>query len=332
MKTSKWLLALCIVLILLLAACDAPASTTNSQTGATHTKLDDSLVSRLTVATQSGNFHTPLDATPDLTGTTIYFTATGPHGQGVFSVPSMGGAAKEVFTGHPYITPRAIAISSDGQYLYVTDPMADQIFVQAITGGSPTILHGSKGTSPQNLNVATVNGQQLIYFTGKDSASGQAAVLTLPITGNDTVSVIAKGSPLAAPDGVVVTQAGMIYVSDRSSTGTDVGQIVKIDGKTVTSLVNNIHLGNPAGIALSPDESILLVSALQTTNTHDQVLLIDLNTLHIGSVTKVVGQNIDDAGGLHASPGKKAMFAWADRRGKGIERNSGGAVYEVTLF
>ena len=246
----------------------------------------------------------------------------GPHGAGVFKVPASGGATTEVFTGKPFVAPRGIAISTDGQQLYVADPTAGQIFVLPIAGGTPTALKGSTGTEPQNLNIY----QQTVYFTGKDPASGQAAVLKLATAGADAATVIAKGAPFVAPDGVVVTQAGIIYVSDRSAGGSDSGAIFKIDGGSVTSVLNQLHLGNPAGIALSPDESILLISSLQATGLHDQVLLLNLATSQTGSITKIVGQNIDDAGGLHASPGKKEILAWAGKTTGGH-----GDVYVVVL-
>ena len=91
-------------------------------------------------------------------------------------------------------------------------------------------------------------------------------------------------------------------------------------------MLSQIHLGNPAGIALSPDESLLLISALQASNLHDQVLLLNLTTLQTGSVTKVVGLNVDDAGGLHTGPRDKNILAWANSSGKG-----NGGVYMVMV-
>jgi DNA-binding beta-propeller fold protein YncE len=320
MKSSKLLWLGLVMLVLLLTGCasgpNAPSSTLST------VKLDNSLVSRIAEATQSGTYQTPLDATPDLNGSTIYFTAHGPHGAGVFQVHAAGGAATEVFTGKPFLSPRGIALSSDGQQLYVADPAAGQIFVLSLTGGAPTVLKGSAGTAPQNLSIV----QQTLYFTGIDPASKLAAVLKLPITGADAPTVIARGAPLVAPDGVVANRAGTIYVADRSASGNGLGTVFKIVGTAVTPILSQIHLGDPAGIALSPDESLLLISALQASNLHDQVLLLNLTTLQTGSVTKVVGLNVDDAGGLHASPGDSNILAWAGLTGKGT-----GGVYIVMV-
>ncbi len=196
MKSSK-LFWLGLVMLALLAGCaSSPNAPTSSSTSTV--KLDDSLVSRIAAATQSGAYQTPLDATPDLNGSTIYFTAHGPHGAGVFQVPAAGGAATEVFTGKPFLSPRGLTLSADGQQLYVADPTAGQIFVLSVTGGTPTVLKGSAGTAPQNLSIV----QQTLYFTGIDPASKLAALLKLPIAGADAPTVIARGAPLVAPIGV----------------------------------------------------------------------------------------------------------------------------------
>lgn len=307
------------VLVLLLAACGSvstPANTSSTPTAV----LGDGSIKNITLVTQSGDFNNPLDSTPDVNGTTIYFTATGPHGKGVFQVPASGGAATEVFTGSPFVAPRCLVVSLDGQLIYVADPGAGNggaIFALPLHGGSPSIVRGSQQTAPQNIDVVSQNGQETIYFSGKDPSSGMPAILKLPVKGADAASVVVKGSPLVAPDGIVVTQSGTLYVSDRSAAGTDSGQIFKIEGSSIQAIVARIHTGNPAGIALSPDESLLLVSAYQSNSTNDQVLLVDLATLQTGSVTKIVGQN-QNAAGLHASHANKSILSWADvsRSGK----------------
>jgi 6-phosphogluconolactonase (cycloisomerase 2 family) len=155
------------------------------------------------------------------------------------------------------------------------------------------------------------SGQQVIYFTGKDPGSGQPAVLTLPTGGASTPTIVVKGTPLVVPDGVTVTRSGILYVTDRQATGGGEGKVFKIDRGTVSTLIEQVKLGNPAGIALSANESLLLVSAYQKNSSYDQVLVIELATQRTGSVTRVVGQNTS-AGGLHASPGKEGVFSWAD--------------------
>jgi Tol biopolymer transport system component len=307
-----------LVLALLLASCStaaAPTSTASSKTPPA--TLGNASISSITLAAKSdgATFHTPLDSTPDVEATTIYFTATGSHGPGIFRVPAGGGAVTEVFSGAPFVAPRALAFSPDGTRLVITDTAADrtgELFTLAINGGTPLPIKGSQGSAPENLNVYKQNGQQLVYFTGKDPQSRQPAVLTLPITGASAPTVVVKGAPLLAPDGIVVAPSGVIYLTDRGTR--DQGKVFEIEGSTVTTVVNQTHMGNPAGIGLSPDASLLLVSAHQPNSSFDEVLLVNLNTRQTGAVTTIVGQN-SYAGGLHVSPGHKVVFSWADTQG-----------------
>lgn len=326
MKKGTFSLIGLLLLVSLLAACGSSTPSTGNQQPASSTPktpsvtskapLDDTYITSIAQAAQADNttFHAPLDATPDGNGTAVYFTATGLHGQGVFRIATAGGAVTQVHAGSPFVTPRAIALSADGTLLTIADPTADKggaLFTIPVSGGTPTLVAGSQGTAPQNLNVYNENGQQVIYFTGKDPQSGEPAVLTLPLAGAQTPTIVAKGMPLVSPDGIVVDSSDNIYVSDRTAASAENGKIFKITNHSVTVLLNQVHTGNPAGIALSPDASVLLISAHQTTSTSDQVLLLDLSTLKTGSVTKVVGQNVS-AAGLHASPIQKGIFAWAD--------------------
>jgi len=128
----------------------------DSPTEPSQLKLGNDMVQSIEKATQSGNFTTPLDATPDPEGNVIYFTATGPQGKGVFRVPASGGEGVEIKTGAPFVAPRGLAMATNGQQIYVADPQAasggqiGQIFVQP-SGFPPlsatTPLRGTEGTS-----------------------------------------------------------------------------------------------------------------------------------------------------------------------------------------
>ena len=293
--------------------------------------LGNDIVEHVDVATQSGNFHTPLDSAPDPDATTVYFTAAGPNGPGVFRVPAAGGDVTEVLVGNPFVAPIGIAVGSDGQQVYVADPQAPgdagkagQIFVVP-TGRRPAAtLRGAGGTAPRGLDVVREGDQDMIYFTGKDPADGLPAVFKLPAAGGSAPAIVAKGAPLVEPDGVTVTKAGVVYVTDRAAAGGNAGSVFKIEGKTVTTMVNRVRTGNPAGVALSLDESVLLVSALQPDRDSDQVVLVDLKGLQTGSLTKVIEQN-QKAGGVHRARNRN-VFSWADST---AGRSGGGRIFVI---
>jgi hypothetical protein len=132
--------------------------------------------------------------------------------------------------------------------------------------------------------------------------------------------VVAKGLPLVAPDGLTVSTAGRIYLTDNAAAGPGCGKVFQIAQGHVTTLVEAAHLGAPGGIALTVDETLLLISAERSTpGRNDEVLIVSLSTLKQTSATKGIGQNHADAGGLHRARGSN-VFAWAD-----IGRNRGRA-------
>jgi sugar lactone lactonase YvrE len=297
--------------------------------GAPRTAFSQGQTETVEAATQSGNFHTPLDSTPDPNANTIYFTAIGPHGPGVFRVPAAGGEATEVVAGPPFVVPTGVAMSTDGQSLYVADPLAysdggraGQIFVISMADGSVRSLSGTEGTRPQGLDVVSQNGHDVLCFTGRDPMSREAAVFKMAATGDAAPTIVASGSPLVDPDGLAVTHTGTVYVTDHSS----VGKVFKLDGGAITCVVENTPLGEPAGIALTADESQLLVSALQSTVTRAQILVVDLATHQTKSITGVIGAN-RDAGGLHRAHNLNT-FSWC-----GVTAGTGGmgVVYRVNF-
>src|SRR5690349_13311667 len=119
MKKLSLVSGLLLILGLLVACGDAtptaaPVATTAAASTTSQAMASaDAAVKEIKQATQSGDYSSPLDSTPDPEGTNIYFTATGPKGQGVFKVPAAGGAASEVFTGAPFVAPRGIYMSAD---------------------------------------------------------------------------------------------------------------------------------------------------------------------------------------------------------------------------
>ncbi len=258
----------------------------------------------------------PWDAVPSPDGSVVYFTAIGSDGTpGVFSVPSAGGEASVVKAGRPLVMPLGIAISTDGQMLYVSDPWTagsdgSAVYALAISTGEATVVEGTQGTAPQGVEVMSRDGADWIYFTGMDVGDGQPAVYRVAAAGGD-VTQIAKGAPLVAPSGVALAQDGTVYVLDRLASGNGMGAVLRIQGNTVDIIARDVRTGGQlAGIALTLDESLLLASSLDTEAGTAQVLVINLATMETSIINEVINQSIT-AGGLHRAHDVN-MFAWAD--------------------
>jgi DNA-binding beta-propeller fold protein YncE len=271
------------------------------------------------------------DTTPDPDGNTFYFTAIGPSGAGVYRVPASGGVATTVFAGPPFVDPIGIAISGDGRTLYVADPLAyagsrrtGVVFALPALGGRPVAVRGSEGRGPRGVDVDpsrdslvfTARGRVDFGAEGKGTIFGRAldpqgaAVYRLPAEGADAPGVVYQGPAIAQPDSLVVARDGAVYVTDRGGRS-QFGRVVRIAGGEVSTVVELFRPGTPAGVALTLDESTLLVSSLQPYRDRAQVLVVRLDTLETHAETRVVGAN-EQAGGLHRAR-NTGVFGWAGR-------------------
>jgi len=286
--------------------------------------LNDLVESVEPVAEAGDLFRIPYDATPDLTGDAVYFTADGAQGPGVFAVNATG-EITVLATGAPLMAPKGIALSSDGQTLYVADPEAaaetgqGQLFALAVSGGAPTPLAGAAGSAPVNLEVANQEGADLLYFSGIDPSDGAPAVLSLSQDGLGH-SIVAKGEPLVQPQGLAVTNAGVVYVVDTQGAGDGLAGVVRIEDGAATLITRGFRTGVLAGATLTEDEGALLVSALHPQRASAQVLVIVLADGTQGIINAVIEAN-DGSGGVHRAH-ESNVLAWADS-------SDGGSVYKI---
>jgi DNA-binding beta-propeller fold protein YncE len=274
--------------------------------------INNEVFSEVVPLIHSGDITEPLDATPNSTGETVYFIARGASGVGVFQVPMSGGAATALKVGEPFVQPASLAMSSDDKWVFVADTEAQGgvIFRLSLEDSTVTMLAGTEGTAPRGLEVVALAGEDQIYFTGK-LEDGQNALFKIASV-DSKPTILAKGAPFENLSGITATEEGVVFVSDRGQQENQ-GVIYRVDN-TVTPIAQNLNLGSPAGLALTPDASVLAVSSL-SSDGHAQVMLINLSTLETSLFNRIIGENVS-AGGLHRSHGgSEVVFAWSDYEG-----------------
>lgn len=292
-------------------------------------------ISQIERIAEPGLFETAWDATPDPEAELVYFTATRPDGAGIFRVPATGGDEEVVAFGEPLVQPIAIVMGRDGQMLYVADPSASdggQILTIPVEGGAVTPLAGTQGTMPRGLEIVSEEGVDLLYFSGVDPVDGQPAVMKLTLSSGE-ISIVFKGAPLVEPGGLAVTHEGTVYVADRLASGSNLGSVFQIVGGEITSIADSMRMGNPVGAALTIDEAILVVSAMDSRRDSAQVLLIVLASQDKLILNKVVGAN-SGSGGVHRAHNRN-VFAWAGFEDSLMSENNaptGGGILSPLTF
>lgn len=316
--TGRTILTVAVVVVGL-AACGRGEDMTTRLTG-------DDAIRAAEVVAQTDASHQPVDAAPSPDGTVIYYVTTGDGDAAVLRVPAGGGTAATIAQGPPLGAPSGVAVATDGGRIYIADRQAGAAgaILTVATGGGPgaaSPLAGTEGWSPRGLDVVGQPGGDVVYFTGTDPANQAPGLFRVPAAGG-TVSIVAEGGLLTSPDSVVVNARGAAYVTDQGA-GPGQGQVLRVDGGTVTSVHRDLRLGSPAGVTLAPDDSMLLVSSIDPASGADQVLFVDLATGRSTAATKVIGANRNTAGGLHRAHAAPVL-AWAD-----VQRP--GRVYRVDL-
>ncbi|MBN8638055.1 MAG: hypothetical protein J0M07_22250 [Anaerolineae bacterium] len=275
----------------------------------------------------------PWDAVPSPDGSILYFTAIADDGcPAIFRADPENGAVTTLAACDPFVMPIGIAVSIDGQTLYVSDSFTAGVAGNAIfsvstdSSGMVSTIAGTHGSAPQGVEVGLRNGVETLYYAGIDLLTGQPTVYALPTAGG-TPEVLAHGAPLVAPSGVAVSQDGStVFVLDRFASGNGLGSVIRIRDGQATVLQSNVRTGGQlAGLTLTLDGSLLLVSSLHETTGTAQVLVLDLATQQSSVINDVISANTG-AGGLHRAH-ELDVFAWADLTSGSL----GGTVYRVLI-
>lgn len=273
----------------------------------------------------------PLDASPGPDATMIYFTAYDDEGVGgLYSVAAAGGSP--TLLAGDFSAPLGLVVSMDGSTVYVADAGVEDeededagigmVYAVPSGGGDATEVSGTKGYEPRSLELISEGGGDMLYFTGKDPADEMAGVFSVSAAGG-AVTGIGKGS-LMDPSGLAVSMAGEIYVVDTVGSG-NTSTLYVISGDVPSELVSGLRVGYPAGIALTLDESFLLVSGLDATLNSARVFRIDLDTLDIEALSEGIDQNSESAG-VHRAHNVDT-YAWANADWPDEDGEGGGTVY-----
>ncbi len=281
---------------------------------------------------QGTSFLAPMDAAPSPEGDAVAFSAMTAGGAAIFRVATAGGSPSMIVPGDAgLIAPHGIVWSTDGMRLYISDLGVDsdpakglgRIYGISAEGGTLESLSGAEGLVPRSLELVEENGSDVIYFTGM-TADKKPAVFKMSASGSN-VEEIVKGEPLSQPSGITVDKNGVIYVADGA--GDFGGTLFKIDNGTISQVAGGMRFGSPAGIALVPSESAVLISGHHLTTGNSAVYKVELASGAVSSFDDGIGDN-GDSGGLRRAR-KVSVFAWADSAGstRGETQTNGGTVF-----
>lgn len=250
---------------------------------------------------------------------------------GVLLAPAGGGEPRVLYAGDNMVDPFDLAVSHDGDTLYVADPAVGTetqgaLLVLPASGGEPTLV--ARGYAPRSVTVAPDDS---VYFSGVDPDTGEPGVFVLRGAGAESVF---RGAPLVDPSGIVVLADGRVLVADTrlfdglpddsTETLSNEAGIVQIEDGTATVLVSGFATGYPAGIATTTDESALIISG-EGPDRSDTVYIINLATPDAEPtvVTDVFSEFKDSSAGLKRAHDENT-FIWAS-----LAAGGGGTVYRI---
>jgi hypothetical protein len=284
-------------------------------------------------ASASEAFVSPLSGTP-LPNGDVAFIALQPSTDEAPARPALfraavGEAPSVLYAGDMLQNPLDLHVSADGESILVADSVhldeggenvGGAILTFPVDGGEPSA--SAVGYVPRAVTVAD-SGE--VYFSGSEPESGTPGVFVLVADGVEAVHV---GAPLVDPSGIAVFGDGRVLVADTSfSDGEDSaiasrGAVVLLEGGEATLFASGFETGYPAGLALTSDDAVLVVSG-QGPDSSNLVYLFD--TAHPDAEPKLetgFAAQQWSSGGLHRAHGEN-RFAWCDKAAEG------GTIYSI---
>jgi hypothetical protein len=226
-------------------------------------------------------------------------------------------APSVLYAGDELVSPIDIEASADGQTLFVADYAGGTQGSGAIlrlsrTGGEPSFA--ADGWSPRSV---TLGADEALYFSGIDPTTGEPGIFRLV---GDTVDAVFVGAPLVDPSGIAVFRDGRVLVADTrlldggalfgEANASEAG-VVLVDRGQASIFASGFATGFPAGVALTLDESTLIISG-QGPDRRDTVYLVNVAAPKElpTAVTDVFSEERDSSAGLKRAHAANT-FIWA---------------------
>jgi sugar lactone lactonase YvrE len=215
-------------------------------------------------------------------------------------------------------TARSLVVNAEDNTIYVAGRKDGDngIWAVSVDGGAVKAIAGSNAWLPQGLDLVEEQQTDMLYFTGTDPGTGDQGVWRVQLP-DGAVQAVPGAVPVEAADGVARSTDAVYVVG----TGTNGGTLIRIKDGASSKMVDGITLGTPAGIALTLDESTLLVSALADDGS-SEVVLVNLDDASVTTFNDVIKANTG-SGGVHRAKDENT-FVWAGS-------TNTGTVYKIKL-
>lgn len=240
--------------------------------------------------------------------------STGTHA--VFS--SRRGGVSTLYDGEELLAPSDL--DRRGDELIVADraAAAGQGALIAISISSREVVDVfARGYRPASVTVDGVGG---IYLSGTDPRTREPGVFRVSEQDGEIETIFA-GPPLVDPSGIALMADGRVLVADTSLGGSSRGGVFAIKDGEPHLLATGFAAGFPAGIALTSDDSTLVVSGVGDDG-HDRLFVFDLATGERSVVEAEFSAAQSSSGGLHRDLGGNT-FIWSSGS------FNGGTVYRL---
>jgi DNA-binding beta-propeller fold protein YncE len=294
----------------------------------------DSAFSSVEVAANdSAGFTNPLSGTPLPEGG-VAFIALLPGSEEEPGRPALlradsGEEPRVLYSGDLLQNPLDLDVSADGASILVADSVyldenaenaGGSLLTFSIDGGDPVGF--AIGFAPRAVTVAD-SGE--VYFSGTDPDSNEPGVFELA---GDSVTAVYVGAPLVDPSGIAVFGDGRLLVADTSfsdgddSTIASRAAVVLLDDGEASVFASGFETGYPAGLALTKNDGVLIVSG-QGPDSSNLVFLFDTANPDAEPLIETgFASEMWSSGGLHRAHGEN-RFAWCDRAAEG------GTIYSI---